>query len=217
MYVKLFEKYNNDNEIFEILRSTYFKSPATILNIKQTNGYEIKNNKASFGATYTYNDADPYYLMHEMGHFVTIMNYGRLLKPHYGLEYTTKVKVNDVDYDLPLTWNGIKNELKAVMFQEVLALHYTNKMPLKQWVRSFQLMEDFTNVPPDNTIKDENGNYIDIDTKKKIPYDQMKERRFNTIYQYYDRMKEENKSLLNINEFNKRWVERIEYLEDNLN
>lgn len=217
-YLKLFEQHSNNLSIIDEIKKEYFKSHIIDVNPKQLNGYEFKGDKMVFGSSFTYNEVDPYYLMHEMGHFITIKDYNKLLMSHYGLNYTTKVEVFGVEYEQPITWNAIKNELKAVAFQELLAIKYTGIFPLESWVDSFELMEDFINVPPKNSTlnrSEEEYGWYDNKTNKKDIYSEIKSRRLETIHDYYVKWKKDNHKILNIEYFNSEWFNRVKFIENN--
>lgn len=214
--IKLFEEYSNNNKIFNHVRNKYFKSDIIDFEVNQIDGYKVLKDKVVFGSSYSYNDTDPYYLLHEMGHFVSIKNKNRLLKNYYGLEYSTKVEIGGDLYEEPITWNGIKNELKAVAYQEVLSNSIIGHFPLESWITSFKLMSDFINVPLYNTKQDKDYENYDLDTNEKIPFSQREERRLMTIREEYKKYINKNKSLLNINNFDRLWFERVRFIENKL-
>lgn len=215
-YIKIFENLQKDLKVIRNIKEDYFISNIIDIDINQRDGYVKKENKMVFGSSYGINDIDCYYLMHEMGHFITIKKYERLLLSTYGMSYTTKDIVNDVEYDLPMTWNAIKNELKAVAFQEILSIKYTGKFPLDKWLLSFNLMDDFINVPLWNAYKDSEYNWFDNETKEKIHYKEYENRKIDTIYNFYNKWKKDNSSILNIEYFNNEWFKRVKYIETHI-
>jgi len=217
IFIKAFESYRSDLEILEMIKKRYFQSSSIDVDIKQLDGYERKGDKMVFGSSLNYNNFDIYYLMHEMGHFVTTRKFDRLLKSHYGLSYTTKDTYDGVDYYFPISWSGVKNELKATAYQELLGIEFTGKFPLENWMKSLKLLEDFTNVPPKNAQRNPEGvDWIDIETGSVVKFSELEGRRMETMMEWYNMWKEKNHSLLNMSGFNKKWFERVDYLEQNL-
>lgn len=213
MLIKLFEEFGGD--IFDVVIDKYFKSKIVEVNKNSSYGYQVSDDKVTFGCKLTY-EADISYLFHEMGHFVYFKDLTRLLKSEYGLNYP-KVEVYGNEYDLASNWTDIKNEARVSCFQYMLLQHFKQNIDMEEfcydWVSSLRLLDGFTFVPIKGSYEKEK-NYYDIVSNEEISFDDIQKRKIETIIDFF---KDEcEKSIYNINEFDKRWFERIKYLEDNL-
>lgn len=209
-YIQLFERFTKNKEVFEIIRSEYFTSHVVKISFEQREGYEIKNKTAIFG-TILGTKPDVEYLIHEMGHFVLFRDYSRLLKNHYGLSYP-KYEVDGREYDLAGNWTDIKNEIRASIFQVLLAEKYDIKLDINSWFSSFKYLDGFLFVPVKDAIEKDytwyelNGEEVKFKDKEK--------RRFQTIKDFFE--EERKKPRYTIENFDLEWFKRIKYLEENL-
>jgi hypothetical protein len=208
-YFKLFEQLNDD--VFNKIRADYFLSPVIDFSYKQRNGYIIIDNKVMFGTMMTY-EPDVEYLLHEMGHFVLFKDYNRLLLNSYGLHYP-QVEVNGEMYDIAFNWNDIKNEVRAVIFQYILAKKYNIDLDLDGWIRSLKLLDGFIHVPVDGAEKKE-LKWYDNDNNIEVPYNNYESRKIETIKKFFQ--EEIKKDKYNIEYFNTEWFKRVEFLESKL-
>lgn len=207
-YLKLFEQFTSD--IFDKVRNDYFNSPIVDFNKEQRNGYEIGDSHIIFGCRMP-DGPDIEYLFHEMGHFVTIKDYNRLLKPYYGLSYPT-IEVLGNEYPNASNWTDIKNEIRATCFQYSLMKHYNQPDTIDTWLKTFEQLDGFIFVPiKDATYDDEQG-WIDSNGIK-LSHDIILKGRRETILEFFD--VESKKERYTIENFNKEWFNRVLFLERN--
>lgn len=209
-YFKIFEQIKNE-EIFKKIRSEYFQSAVVDFSYAQSQGYKVTSDKVIFGTRLTYN-ADIEYLLHEMGHFVLFKDYSRLLKSEYGLNYP-QVEINGQMYDQALSWTDIKNEIRAVIFQYILAKKYSMLLDLDGWIKSLRLLDGFTFVPVDGAEQKEDYIWYEKDGKE-VPYNEHEKRKLITIKNFFD--EEIKKERYNMKYFNTEWFNRVKFLENNL-
>ncbi len=213
-YLKIFEDYNFLFYLNEI-EETYFSPYSKIVLDTNTEGYIITNKIAHVGARIAFiknsTEALRDGLFHEMGHIVMFKNLERLKMSNFGFDYSTK---DNLGYNVPISWNGIKNECKAIIWQSIICKKYDIHFNINDFVKALKYMEDFTNVPLKGCFKNEYRWYYNIEFTEEVNYRDSDKLRLETIKDYVHN--ESNNSEYTIINFDKRWSIRCQWLEDNL-
>lgn len=148
-----------------------------------------------------------------MGHIVMIENFDRLKMYAFGLEYTTK---DSLGYSIPTSWNAIKNEIRAIVWQSIICKKYHIPFDAEKFVSALKYMEDFINVPLKGCFYQKANYkwYYDENFEREVSYEKKDTFRLETIVDF---LKEESKrQKYSIEEFNKRWHQRCQWLERHL-
>ena len=120
-----------------------------------------------------------YTLYHDYAHMIDFVEKQpeRLLKNSFDLNYKTKVKVFDEEYEQPTTYKAVQREIRVMAIQTKLMAHNfdidENLLALhmiKESLSSLEYMEDFLNIPVDKNIphKDKKSIRLKIIEKEYI-------------------------------------------------
>lgn len=148
-------------DIIKHIEETNHITGLTVNDISFSEGYERKNDSLvpKFGCRW----ADTVHYMalyHEVAHAIDIVEEDseRLLFPYYALGTKTKVNVNGIDYDEPITTQATERECRVNAIQSKLMAHIFDidekvmlDITIKESADSLYLMNDFYLIPtPDN-------------------------------------------------------------------
>ena len=213
------------NDLLEKIKVRFFDDYPFITINSKLEGYRVYPDRIEIGSRVAFvessiqaiSDA----LFHEMSHIVIIKNNKRLLVSNYGLTYK-KVEVFGRLYDEPLKYDGVVNEVKAIVWQKVLCDEFDIKFDPFDFSKSLVYLTDFINVPLKNAYC-----YMgdDVDKKYKwyhdenyvnlVSYSDMDNMRLEFIY---DMVKEFliDTEKYNINTFEKLWSEKMTFIKNNI-
>jgi hypothetical protein len=199
-------------DIFELVLKEYLYSPITTISKTSSQGYVVTEEYVIFGCNMP-DGPSLIYLFHEMGHFVSTPKYEKLLVFSYGLTYN-QIEVMGQLYDQPNKWSGIKNEIKAIIYQVLLSDKFGIESEVYSWLKSLSYLPDFCNVHPHNTYRNEDFKCLDFDTNEKLSMAQVDKRRLITMSNFYE--EERIKPQYTLEYFDREWKSRVKYLDDNL-
>lgn len=217
--LKNFEQFINEDYSFVYylnkVEEEYFSPYKKIALDTNLEGYKVIDGQAYVGAriaskknnTEALRDG----LFHEMGHFVMTENFNRLTMYAFGMDYTTK---DDLGYSIPISWVAIKNESKAILWQSLICKKFHIVFDVDDFIIALKYMEDFINVPLKGCFYKDYKWYYDQEFNQEVPYVKRDKLRLETVKDF---LKAELKNIkYTIEEFDKRWHERCQWLDQNL-
>lgn len=155
-------KNTSKENILKHIEETNHITGLTVNDISFSEGYERKNDSLvpKFGCRWA--DTINYMaLYHEVAHAIDIVREDseRLLFPYYGLGTKTKVNINGIDYDEPITTQATERECRVNAIQSKLMAHIFDieedimlDITIKESADSLYLMNDFILIPTPKNI-----------------------------------------------------------------